>query len=242
MYDVAVIASTVSERQPLLDRSVRAWCEDAEASGLSVAIRIYGDGCDPLSPAVEQMARRQDVQTHATPHPSGSHVTGYNHFHGSVAARSYLFTHPEIIFPRGTIRTAKEHATPRTFATFKVYWLPSGMTEDLDEYDLATLESHPDLYPLDPREHGDFYWNSDIRSITRWESSTTYAVDAPTAERLFPMPAFTEWGPDDPYLLSLRSRLLIATDTIMDPVLFHQWHPHGDIDEARVNQLAAAAL
>jgi hypothetical protein len=237
-YDVAIIASTISERQPLLDRSVQTWCDDAEASGLSVAIRIYGDGCDPMSDAVGRVAQRCDVQTHATQHSSGSHVTGYNHFHVDTDTRVYIFTHPEIIFPRGTINAAVEHAAPDAFVTFKVFWLPSGLTNGLEECDLATLESHPDLYPLDPREHGEFYWNSDIRSIKRWESSTTYAVDAPTAGRLFPMPAFSEWGPDDPYLLSLRSRLSIATDTIMDPVLFHQWHPHGPIDEERIVQLA----
>ena len=243
-YDVAVIASTVTGRRKLLDRSIRTWCDDAERSGLRVAIRVYGDGCGACDSVVAAMEECHDVETFSTLKPSGSHVAGYNFWQHRVPANVYLFTHPEILFPAGTIGRASL-TKPGEFTAFKCFWLPEDMTADLDCYDwrhAASLEAAPELFPRDPREHGEFYWNSDIRSIARWESTTTHALHTEDAARIFPMPDFGEWGPDDPWHLAMRRQLGIRNQTVMDPVLFHQWHEHGEIDEAHVARIAQAAL
>lgn len=241
-YDIAILASTIHDRQPLLDRSIRTWVDDIAASGLNAAVRIFGDGCGPLSPTVAQMASRCDVKTYATLRPSGSNYLGYNTMLSECEADVYIFTHPEVMFPAGTLATAYENATDDVWVGFKVYWLPLHMTAHLDDYDFGHLVDYDDLYRRDPKEKGPFYWNVNVPDIETWESNTTYAMNAATTARLFPMPLFGKWGPDDPYQAWMRTALGISTTTIAQPILYHQWHPATEhpTDEAIVAEASAA--
>jgi hypothetical protein len=242
-YDLAIIVATVDVRQPLLDRAIHTWCDDIAASGLNVAIRIFGDGCDPLSATVAEAAKRCDVKTYSSPQTSGSNYLGYNTLVAETDADVYLFTHPEVMFPLGTIATAHEQAVPGVWVGFKIYWLPQHMTEHLNDYDFSRLEEYDDLYRLDPREKGPFYWNVNVPEIEVWESNTTYAMDAATTARLFPMPLFGKWGPDDPYQAGMRVKLGIPTITMQRPILYHQWHqPTEHPSDASIVAEASAAI
>ena len=116
---------------------------------------------------------------------------------------------------------------PMTWAGFKVYWLPQHMTDHLEDYDFP-LEAYDDLYRLDPKDHGPFYWNVNVPGITDWQANTTYAMSRETASLLFPMPLFGKWGPDDPYQCAMRAKLGIKTVTVPSPIVYHQWHPASE--------------
>ncbi len=80
---------------------------------------------------------------------SGSHIAGYNYWLERTAAKVYLFTHPDLLFPVNTVRVAYELAQPNTYVAFKCFWLSPDMTRDLDKFDWRhpeTLEQEPMLF------------------------------------------------------------------------------------------------
>jgi len=61
---------------------------------------------------------------------SGSHIAGYNWWLERTAAKVYLFTHPDLLFPVDTVRVAYKQAQPSTYVAFKCFWLSPDMTRD----------------------------------------------------------------------------------------------------------------
>ena len=113
------------------------------------------------------------------------------------------------------------------------------MTENLDAYPWQTpekLEQEADLYfPIDPSNKGSEYFNADVREKTEWESNATHAMNFSTTRMLYPLPDLHHQGYDDGLMAGMRQRLGIQTRVVMEPILFHQWHPQlwsGDIEEA----------
>jgi hypothetical protein len=78
-----------------------------------------------------------------------------------------------------------------------MYWIGREMTADIDKYLWHSPEclECAELFSGDPQEHGEFYYNKNIRSIQTWESSTTWAMERSTLEKLMPLPDFGEQGP-----------------------------------------------
>ncbi len=227
MKDLAIVCSAIPARFPLLQHSLSTWQQSINASGLDCEICLYIEGAS-VCDAIQYIPNKVGCKIEGGLHTSGSHIMGYNIWLEHMKAKAYVLTHPEILFPTDTVRVAFEKATLNTFAAFKVFWLPQHMTEHLDDYPWQTperLEQYDDLYKLDPKEKGEFYWNKDIRGITDWQSTTTYAMDYLTIRKLLPFPEFGTWGPDDPWHVRARRTLGIQDVTLMEPVLFHQWHP-----------------
>lgn len=239
MFDIAIICSSIEARKPLLERSLQTWIWDAAQSGLSVAIRVYTNGyTHDFGQRIMIRSSSVDVAYAHDPEMSGSHIAGYNFWWERTEAKVYLFTHPDLLFPKGTIRTAFERAKPNIFVAFKPFWLPEYVTKELHLYPWQTpelLEKYDEIYRLDPKQHGMFYWNTNTREITHYDSTTTYAMEAETLKKIFPFPDLSEQGYDDPYHQILRGDLGIQNDTVMEPCLFHQHHPQrwgGDCDRA----------
>lgn len=237
MIDVAIIASIIPERFPLLRRSLVTWQQSIQTSGLKADIFLYVNGA-PLNEVLPYLPCGSCIQIEGQVERTGSHIFGYNYWYQAVKAKVYLFTHGEILFPTTTIRTAFEAATDDVFAAFKVFWLPQHMTDHLDDYDWQQperLEQCEDIYRRDPKEKGEFYWNKDVRSRTDWQSTTTFAYNRATAAKIFPFPDLGHQGFDDPAHAGFRQVLGIRNHTVMEPILAHQWHPqtwNGDADKA----------
>jgi hypothetical protein len=229
MLDLALIVSTIPDRQHLLNRSLHTWKRAAETlSMLSIGIFVHSEGYDAtedmrtiLTDSLEWECNSSEI--------SGSHIRGYNHFTAKIEADTYLFSHPEILFPETTMLVAIVASRNNVYAPFKVFWIPEHMTANLNNYPWDRpeyLEHEPHLYQLDLQEKGAYYWNRDTRGKDDWESTTTWAMNRPTLQKLLPFKDFGEWGPDDMHQLSLRKQLGIETRVISNPILFHQWHPH----------------
>lgn len=169
-----------------------------------------------------------------------------------------MFSHPEMLMPRITFRTAYESVKPNRFVSFRVFWIPKQMTENIEQYPWDTpryLESYEELYwksgtrewkaanpfpgSWNPLEH-----NRERRTTT-WESTATWAMDWNTLQRIVPFPEFHTWGTDDPYQKAVRDQEGIELYNPPDPMIFHQHHPflprakHGWAD---VNRIVSKAL
>lgn len=229
MLDVAIICSVIPQRHSLLVRSIETWQRSIQASGLNALIYIWSEGCPTIDVYSKVYKNRLHIgEVTGQLELSGSHVKGYDYWLDQIQAKVYLLTHPELLFPSSTVRVAYETAQPNTFAAFKCFWLPQYVTENLETYDWQhpeTLEQCEDIYKNDPQEKGPFYWNKDIRGITAWHSTTTYAMEHETLKKMLPFPDFGSWGADDPWHLLKRKELGIKTVTIMEPILMHQYHP-----------------
>jgi hypothetical protein len=228
MKDVALICSVIPERFPLLRRSITTWQKSIRASGLDASICLYIED-DDLAEVLHHIPSEVPFNIQRGD-KSGSHIAGYNWWQENMEAKVYLLTHGEILYPRDTIATAFANATNDTYVAFKVFWLGQQFTSELDAYNWRSPESLEKvnlLYTDDPRTHGSFYDNEGVRNIACWESSTTYAINAQTAAKLYPLPDFKAQGADDPYQAGARQRLGIKNYTVMDPILFHQWHPNS---------------
>lgn len=226
MYDLAIIASAIPARAPLMPRAFYTWRQSIEHSDLNVAIRIQSEGFDATPIAVQEL-NGLDWQVH-TAEPSGSHMAGYNYWLERTPAKVYLFTHPEILFPASTVITAMTQIKPNRYVAFKILWLSKDMTERLDDYDWQQperLERCEELYILDSLTHGHFYRNGGVRDIKVWESTTTWAMDADTLAKITPFVDFGHQGADDPFQAGARQIAGIKNHTVQDPLLFHQYHP-----------------
>lgn len=237
MPQVAIICSVIPARYALLNRSVQTWQQSIRRSGLNAAIYIWNEGGQ--GDEITHLLRYQNVHIVNQLGFSGSHIPAYNYWHKAVQADTYIFTHPDLLFPWNTVMEAHKHSKDDTFVAFKSYFMPPDMTRDLDQYDWKNpeyLERVPELYNDDDYAHGTFYCNRGIKAIQTWESSTTYSVNMQTSKRMFPLPDFGHQGADDPYQAGLRLKLGIKNYTVMNPILFHQWHPntwHGTPQEAQ---------
>lgn len=239
MTSVAIIISCIEERHDALLKSIYTWelsCREAECDyTIYITAEGYSDEGRTSWPKSIHVVHRY------TPR-SGSHIAGYNHwFTTAPEADVYIFTHPDMLVPKDTVKTAIERAVNNVYVTFKCFWIPSDMTVRLNEYDWThpeTLESESELYALDDFLRGSFYANNIARDIKIWESSTTHAVNRFTAKRMYPFPDLGHQCWDDPYQVALRKLLGIRTDTVMNPMLFHQWHPNtrGDYDDKAVRE------
>lgn len=236
MFDIAVICSSIEARKPLLERSLQTWMWDAEQSGLSVAIRVYCNGYEQSfdHPIPENV----DLQIQYDPMLSGSHITGYNFWWERTEAKVYCFTHPDLLYQKGTIRAMYDHAKPNTFVSFPVLWLPPYVTENIDNYPWQTPEQFEfieDVYRLDPQYKGERYWNVNLHVNEPYRSTTNYAMEAETLKKIFPFPDMHEQGSDDVYHLILRNDLGIKDYTIKRHIIAHQYHPQtwsGDTQRA----------
>jgi len=231
MLDVAIICSVIPQRHHLLARSIETWRESILHSGLDAVICVWSEGC-PLYELVSTTPCLPDINValDGQEEPSGSHIKGYNHWFETMQAKTYIFTHPDLLFPKDTVSTAFKNAIDDTYVAFKCFWLSPILTNDIDKLDWLhpeTIEKNPLLYELDPFPQGNFYANAGVRQITLWESSTTYAINAQTAQRMYPMPDFGHQVSDDPYQAGARQRLGIKNHTVMEPILVHQWHPNS---------------
>ena len=223
--EIAIIVSAIPERQRLLQRSLETWRRSAMASDQNVSIYINLEGHDDewdlsLLHGASLFINRQIER-------SGSHIAGYNIGIQAVKANTYIFTHPEMLFPQSAIQAAIQTVGENMSAHFKCFWMPQELTENLSNYywlNPEKMELDDKLYSLDKQEKGPTYSNMNVRNLTTWESTTTVAVNHQTLWRFAPFVDFGQWGPDDPYLMLVRRRLGIRTVTIQDPILFHQYH------------------
>jgi hypothetical protein len=246
MYDLALIVSAHPSRVKLMARSLKTWALAADAVPLNVAIRVYSDGWDATE-LVNNKLRGFDYKVKDTVEPSGSHIEGWNYWVEHEEANVYLFTHPEILFPSTTLNVAVREACPDIFVAFKVFWMTQQLTNTLEDYPWRTPEqlevAEALYYPIDPSDKGSFYYNSDVRRNTQWESTTTWAVDREAAHKLFPFPDLHHQGYDDPLMAGLRKQLGIRTRVVMEPILFHQYHdPLWDGNAALAVQEATEEL
>ncbi len=228
MLDVAIIASVIPERHELFLRSLETWQRSIEFSGLNCSINIWSEGCPSIELFSKIHRNRPNIFVYGDSNRTGSQIAGYNFWYHQVDAKVYIFTHPDLLFPENTVLTAFAQAKHDTFVAFKAFWMSSIMTRNIMYHDWnhpERLEMDDVLYFTDELLKGDFYANKNVRDIKNWESSTTYAIDFSTAARLFPLPDFGDYGIDDPYQVAARQRLGIKTYTVMDPILFHQYHP-----------------
>lgn len=242
MIDIAIIASALPVRAPLLERSLHTWDKSAKASGLNYQICVFSEDWDATS-----LCWRYENCRCAFGEKSGSHIRGYNHWLDHVNAKVYLFTHPDLLFPLDTVLTAYTNAVPNRFVGFKCYWVPEDVTADLDLFPWQSpeeLENYPALYPAQySADHGIWYWNGDVRAKTEWHTTTTWAMECETLQKLLPFPDFKTQGPDDPYFAGARMRLGIEDYCAMNPILFHQWHPQSwNQDTAEAIRLATEEL
>jgi hypothetical protein len=244
LFQLAIIASAIESRKLLLHRAIQTWLNDALNSSIHVTIRIFSEGWDATELCQQYLSNCIDWQVQSG-EPSGSHIAGYNYWWRHTLAEKYLFTHPEILFPAGTLKTATQIES-NTFGAFKVFWMPQHMTENIEMYPWKSpelLECYDDLYTHDPKQHSIDYWNRDIRSITQWLSTTTHVMDKDTTHKLYTLPDFHVYGPDDGFQLVKRHQLKIREMTIMDPILFHQWHPSlQSLHPEEISRLAETAL
>lgn len=227
MLDLAIICSSFPAREHLLKRSLTTWIESMKHSGLNCSAYIYNNGISELEIFNPNPLQFKEYSIYCTEGQSGSHIAGYNYWMERVEAKKYLFTHPDILFPLETVRVAYEAAQPNTFAAFKVFWMPQVMTQEIEKYDWRhpeELETEVELYPKYSNEHGDFYWNGDVRSKTEWHSTTTFCIDSELAHMIYPMPDLSIQGYDDPLHHMIRSNSHVNDVCIMNPVLMHQWH------------------
>lgn len=246
--DLAIIASAIPARKELLKRSIMTWGNSIADSGLDAKVYLY----------LEDMTEWDDFYYRdyladgylgdiKIARKSGSHITGYNFWLDHIKADKYLFTHPDLLFPSETVKVAYELSIPNRFVAFKVFWMSEEMTDEIERYNWRkpeTLEEEKALFPLHFSDnHGDFYWNSDVRAKTEWHSTTTWAMDHDTLAKLRPIPDFKMQGPDDPYLYAARMRLKINDYCVMNPILFHQHHPQTwDQNMPLAIELATKAL
>ena len=225
MLDIAIICSTFPARNNLLYRSLKTWQRSISNSDLLCSINVYSQN----EPEIGYMGHLgENIWFHNENQLSGSHITGYNYWMKRVEAKTYIFTHPDLLFPLDTVKVAFETAQDDIFAAFKVFWMPQQMTEEIEKYDWKnpeTLEKELALYPKFDDGHGEFYWNGDVRAKTEWHSTTTWAMNHKTVQKLLPFEDFHEQGPDDPWMMGARMRTGIEDVCIMNPILMHQWHP-----------------
>lgn len=239
MLDVAIICSVIPERFHLFQRSVYTWRESIRESGLRGEIFAWLDdfggvqGVNYPTPVAANLPILQNLTLTATQHKSGSHITGYNDGYERVqyrgGAKTFIFTHPEMLFPGDTVRVAHEQAQDDVFVAFKCFWLSPDMTNRLSEFSWYTpeeLEKESMLFELDGLTKGSFYANRTARNIKVWQSTTTFAYNGKTAARVFPFPDLHHQGYDDPLHAGLRDIFGIRNYTVQDPMLFHQWHPN----------------
>lgn len=237
MIDVAIIASCIPERRPLLARSLETWRTSIEASGLHGVIGVWGEGGpeenENWSAFIHHNRLGSEPFDFAIPMvQTGTHITGYNHFLSLITPREIakvvLFTHPEIMFPKDTVRVAYEQAQDNVFVAFKMFWLSPDMTRDLENFNWRqpeTLEQEPMLFELDELLKGSFYGNANTRAMKQCDSTTTWAMNLQTIKRMKPpFPNLGHQGYDDPYFCALRSYLGIRNFTVQEPCLFHQFH------------------
>ena len=249
MIDVAIIASIVPERFELMRRSLVTWQNSIRAAGLAPGVQaqiyLYVEGAT-LQEVFEHRPMAVECQVNATLERSGSHIAGYNFWLDRVEAKTYLLTHSEMLFPETTVKVAVETVKPDVFASFKTFWLPQYVTENLDAYNWQqpeTLEQNDDIYRLDPKQKGEFYWNTEVRGTKVYESTTTYAMEHDTLQKMLPFPDFGVWGPDDPWHLRKRRELGIKTVTVMEPILFHQDHARLEtLSQKELTDLAKKSL
>lgn len=229
--DVAIICSAIPARKELLKRSLVTWDNSILSSGLNAKIFLYlenKEGWNDFYPY--EFVADQFLGDIKLADRSGTHVTGYNFWldEYKVDADVYIFTHGEILFPFDTILTAYQEAIKgNVFAAFKVFWLPQGMSLHLDKYawkQPELLEREIALYPKYSNEHGDWYWNGDVRDKTEWRSTTTFAIDSELAHKIYPMPNLFHQGFDDTLHYQVRRLLNTEDKCIMNPILMHQWH------------------
>jgi hypothetical protein len=228
MKDVAIIASVIPQRFELLSRSMVTWQKSIRASGLDCDIYLYIEGAS-IGDALKHIPHEVGFKIEAGA-KSGSHCFGYNHWFERVQAKTYLWTHPDLLYPKDTVSVAFANAEDDTFVAFKAFWMGETMTKNIECYNWRNpemMECEKMLYDDDPRSHGTMYSNDNIRNVTCWESSTTYAVNRQTANKLFPLPDFGTQGADDPYQAGARQYLGIKNYTVMEPILMHQWHPNS---------------
>lgn len=227
MTSVTLICSSIKERHSALLRSIQTWHSSMLYANVDhFNICVTADGYD----LEDTWPRSFHFNKVSTPERAGSHIKAYNYWYYETweVTDVFIFTHPDILFARDTVAKAVEYAEDNTYVAFKCFWMPPDMTRDLNNYDWRnpeSLEARPELFQLDSLEKGTFYANRNIRSITTWESSTTYAVNNQTAALMYPMPDLGHQGYDDPYQAGLRAKRAIKNVTVMNPVLFHQWHP-----------------
>lgn len=225
MTHVAIVCSSIPARHESLLRSLVTWERSARVSyahSYDICVTLQGMTGDEKWPKSMSVRRTYTGM-------SGSHIQAYNYWVTKCRADVYIFTHPDMLFPESTVQAAINLVHDDTYVAFKTFWIPQDMTHNLDvldwSKDVSRLELVPELYNNDTEEHGEFYANRNVRQISLWESSTTYAVNLQTVKRMFPMPDLGHQGYDDPYQAGLRSKLGIKNVTVQDPILFHQWHP-----------------
>jgi len=232
MTSVAIIISCIEERHEALRNSIYTWGVAGQYAGVDYDIYVTAEGY--RSPPDTKWPKSMWVHKHYT-NRSGSHIAGYNYWFKEVPdADVYIFTHPDMLVPKDTIKVAVERAQDNVYVTFKCFWIPPDMTMRLKDYNWKqpeTLEAELDLYAMDDFLKGSFYANGNARKISVWESSTTHAVNNFTAHRMYPFPDLGHQGWDDPYQVALRTLLGIRTDTVMNPILFHQWHANTRNDQ-----------
>jgi hypothetical protein len=56
------------------------------------------------------------------------------------------------------------------------------------------------------------------------QSTTTWAMNYDTVQKLRPFPDFGMWGPDDPYFHAARDKAGIQNFTEREVIVFHQAH------------------
>lgn len=237
MYDLAIIASVHPQRAPLLARSLCTWKRNIEKLSQSVTVCLTTDGWDGRD-LVKYALGDIPHQVQVTTEKSGSHITAYNHWTAAVEAHNYLYSHPDMLFPQGTLQAALANVMPKCWSTFKVFWLPQWMTAYLDYFpwmETERLEQYDELYRLDDKIKGRSYFNADVRAKTEWEATTTFVVDTDAAHQLYPFPDLHHQGVDDPLHWLMRQTLGIRTHVIMEPIIYHQFHEQlwdGDVELA----------
>jgi hypothetical protein len=114
MKDVAIIASVIPARYPLLERAYHTWLRAIRSTGLDMGVFLYFDGEDRpgvIDTLTKRYGRSGNIVQFGMP-TSGSHIQGYNYGFSAIKAKTYIFTHPEILFPYNTISTAVNAAKP----------------------------------------------------------------------------------------------------------------------------------
>lgn len=166
-------------------------------------------------------------------HKFRSQSAGWNVGLSLAEGEICVFSHPEILMPKGTLeklyKTVKGFKNP-VFVTMKPYFLSAGCQAKLDtvnwEEELEFIRAIPEFYTDSWSDGGKSIWTN--RKIEdpklKWESNTTFAI---RREHLLSIGGFREfdrWGPDDPDLLKRRQKLRIPTVVITDMLNYHQNH------------------
>ncbi len=210
----------------LLKRSIKSYCnQDFNKNNFEI-IFINDSSCDDVREAIEYGIGKINIRYIFLNHDFGmrgnqcAFNTGFAWAQGEILSE----TTAETIFTPDSIRIMHDthNGVTNTFCAMKTYNLTPELQIMIDDVD---WESDVNLIKTLPNFEND--WTLNNVKTTHFGTHQTCSIRKDVFYRLFPdggFPLYGGYGEEDPRYSGVRERNKINDITIMEPMIFHQWH------------------